>query len=320
MSLRSTPHTLTTAAGGALACLLGLGLLTGCGSGSEPGEGGGADDTLVEETPGDGHGEGSEGDGPTDAAPEPDTEPDTEAVPDDGSPGMVALGDSITTGFDSCGILVDCPEVSWSTGTEPDVESLADRLGITRTWNEAVSGSRMADLPAQARRAAAREPDLVTVLIGANDACAPTPGAMTEVADFRADFEEAVGIIREGAPDARLFVASVPDLQRLWEEGRQYPEALQVWRFGICPSMLAEPEALTPQAEERRTEVHERVVEYNAALAEVCAEDVNCRYDDGAVFGYTFTADDLSEWDWFHPSREGQRALAELAYERLGEE
>ncbi|MQS06904.1 SGNH/GDSL hydrolase family protein [Streptomyces alkaliphilus] len=316
MSPRPTPHALTTTAG-ALACLLGLGLLTGCGSGADDGQS--ADRGATAEgtpDPGDGE-ERDEGDrGTSDAGPEADAE----AVPDDGSPVLVALGDSITTGFDSCGVLADCPEVSWSTGTEPDVESLASRLDITRVWNEAVSGARMADLPAQAQRAAAREPDLVTVLIGANDACAATPATMTPVEDFRADFEEALGIIRDGAPDARLFVASVPDLQHLWEEGRQYPEALQVWRFGICPSMLADPEALTPQAEERRTEVRERVVEYNAALAEVCADDVNCRYDDGAVFEYTFTADDLSEWDWFHPSREGQRALAELAYERLGEE
>ncbi|GAB3120218.1 hypothetical protein GCM10027160_35780 [Streptomyces calidiresistens] len=316
MSPRPTPHALTTTAG-ALACLLGLGLLTGCGSGADPGEG---DDrgATAEATPDNGAGEHGDdgGRGTTDAG----AEAEAEAVPDDGSPVLVALGDSITTGFDSCGVLADCPEVSWSTGTEPDVESLASRLEITRTWNEAVSGARMADLPSQAQRAAAREPDLVTVLIGANDACATTPAAMTPVEDFRADFEESVGIIREGAPDARLLVASVPDLQRLWEEGRQYPEALQVWGFGICPSMLADPEAMTPQAEERRTEVRERVMEYNTVLAEVCAEDVDCRYDDGAVFGYTFTADDLSEWDWFHPSREGQRVLAELAYEQFGEE
>ncbi|NED89508.1 SGNH/GDSL hydrolase family protein, partial [Streptomyces sp. SID11233] len=43
----------------------------------------------------------------------------------DRSPSSVAaVGDSITRGFDACSVLADCPAVSWSTGSEKDVDSL----------------------------------------------------------------------------------------------------------------------------------------------------------------------------------------------------
>jgi lysophospholipase L1-like esterase len=233
---------------------------------------------------------------------------------DPGPASLAAIGDSITTGFDACTVLADCPEVSWATGTDAAVPSVAQLLGVTDSWNHAESGAQVADLPAQARLAVAAEPELFTVLIGANDACARTPEAMTAVADFRAHFTEAIGVIREELPTAQIFVASIPDLLRLWSEGKEQTMARIAWGFGICPAMLGDPRSVTEEAAARRAAVHERVGEFNAVLAEVCAADAYCRFDGGAVFDYPFSVEELSEWDWFHPSRQGQRALAELAY------
>ncbi|NJQ04067.1 GDSL-type esterase/lipase family protein [Streptomyces lonarensis] len=227
---------------------------------------------------------------------------------------VAAIGDSITTGFDSCELLADCPEVSWATGTEAEVDSLALRLGAAQTWNEAVAGAMMADLPGQARLAAANEPELVTVLAGANDACTRTPERMTAPEEFRAAFAETVEVIREEAPQAQIFVASVPDLMQLWRTGREEDRARMAWQFGICQSMLRDAATDDEETQERRAAVAERVDAYNTALDEVCAADVLCRYDDGAVNGYAFALEDLSEWDWFHPSPTGQAALAELAH------
>ena len=83
-------------------------------------------------------------------------------------------------------MLTDCPEVSWATGTDAKVNSLAVRLlgaagAAQRSWNHAVTGSRMADLPGQMAQAAARKPELVTVMAGANDACRRTVDDMTAV-------------------------------------------------------------------------------------------------------------------------------------------
>ncbi|MEE1939739.1 SGNH/GDSL hydrolase family protein [Streptomyces sp. TRM 70361] len=238
----------------------------------------------------------------------------------DTAPGsLAALGDSVTRGYDACSLLADCPAVSWATGTSPEVDSLAERLDIPTAarWNLARSGALMADLPAQAERAAAHRPELVTVLVGANDACRPSIGEMTPVDEFRADFAEALRTLRRASPDTQVYVAGVPDLERLWSVGRDHPLAPQVWRLGICPSMLADPAAEDPVAVERRAAVAERVRAYNTALREVCAGDPRCRHDGGAVHEYRFTTRELSTWDWFHPGTAGQRVLAGIAHRHV---
>ncbi|KJK41405.1 lipoprotein [Streptomyces variegatus] len=238
----------------------------------------------------------------------------------DRSPSSVAaVGDSITRAFDACDVLSDCPEASWATGASPEVDSLAVRLlgkaGAARqSWNYAVTGARMADLPGQMDRAVRRKPQLVTVMVGANDACRATPSAMTPVSAFRADFEDSLRSLRRALPKAQVFVASVPNLKRLWSQGRTSPMGKQVWQLGICPSMLGDPDALDSAAVLRRDTVQKRVEDYNKVLREVCAEEKRCRYDGGAVYDYRFGTAQLSRWDYFHPSVNGQARLAEIAY------
>ncbi|MGW5022878.1 GDSL-type esterase/lipase family protein [Streptomyces cacaoi] len=264
-------------------------------------------------------------------------------------PGSVAaVGDSITRGFDACSLLSDCTKVSWATGTDATVESLAARLadgpaggdakdskdskdgkgeknggdgkdgeGDGGDGNFATSGAVMADLPAQMRKAARSAPDLVTVMIGANDACRPSVQQMTSVEEFRAGFQEAMRTLRAAQPRTQVYVSSVPDLKRLWEQGRDNPIGRRVWGLGICQSMLKDPQAVDGAAQQRRQQVQDRVVAYNSVLKQECAKDLRCRYDNGAVFRYRFTEDELSRWDWFHPNKAGQRSLAELAYRQI---
>lgn len=238
----------------------------------------------------------------------------------DVSPSSVAaVGDSITRGFDACTVLSDCPEVSWATGSSTEVDSLAVRLlgrtkAAERSWNYAVTGARMADLPGQITQAVARKPQLVTVMVGANDACRVSTAAMTPVADFRADFEDALATLRKALPKTQVYVASVPNLKRLWSQGRTNALGKQVWKLGICPSMLGDADALDSAATLRRNTVQKRVEEYNQVLREECGKDRRCRFDGGAVYAYRFGTAQLSHWDWFHPSVDGQARLAEIAY------
>jgi lysophospholipase L1-like esterase len=241
----------------------------------------------------------------------------------DTSPGSIAaVGDSITRGFDACTVLSDCPEASWATGTSTKVDSLAVRLlgraeAAERSWNYAVTGARMADLPGQMAQAVTRRPELVTVMTGANDACRASTSAMTSVAAFRADFEDAMNTLREALPKTQVYVASVPNLKRLWSQGRSNPLGKQVWKLGICPSMLGDADALDSAATLRRDTVQKRVEEYNEVLQAVCAKDRHCRFDGGAVYDYRFGTEQLSHWDWFHPSVNGQARLAEIAYRTI---
>jgi hypothetical protein len=140
---------------------------------------------------------------------------------------------------------------------------------------------------------------------------------MTSVAGFRADFEDALSVLRRKAPKAQVYVASVPNLKRLWSQGRTNPMGKQVWKLGVCPSMLGDADAVDAAATERRDTVQKRVEEYNAVLKQVCAQDQHCRYDGGAVYAYRFGTAQLSHWDWFHPSVDGQARLAEIAYRKV---
>ncbi|MGX1883859.1 SGNH/GDSL hydrolase family protein [Streptomyces sp. NPDC055287] len=250
--------------------------------------------------------------------------PSPRPTPDwDRSPASIAaVGDSITRGFDACTVLADCPEVSWATGTDATVRSVAWRLlgaagAAGRTWNHAKSGARIAELPEQMTRAVADKPELVTVMVGANDACRDDVSHMTSVADFRTYFETSVKRFRSELPTSQLYVSSVPDLKRLWSEGRGNAMGKQIWKLGICQSMLGSPDAMDAAAVARRDAVQERVVAYNEVLKDVCGKDARCRYDGGAVFEFRFSGDQLSQWDWFHPSRNGQQRLAEIAYRNI---
>ncbi|MER0445439.1 SGNH/GDSL hydrolase family protein [Streptomyces sp. Edi4] len=266
---------------------------------------------------------GCESGGPTGAGPAASKKPSPTPSPAwNRSPrSIAAVGDSITRGFDACTVLADCPEVSWATGGDTQVDSLATRLlgpsAPTHSWNYAKTGARMADLPGQMTRAAAEHPGLVTVMTGANDACRDDVAAMTPVATFRAEFVKALGELRAVSPQSQVYVASVPDLKRLWSTGRGSPLGKQIWKLGICQSMLADADDLGAAAVARREAVYDRVVAYNQVLKDVCVKDRACRYDDGAVFSYSFSGAQLSPWDWFHPSKDGQARLAELAYARV---
>src|SRR5688572_5994076 len=104
---------------------------------------------------------------------------------------MGALGDSITAGYGSCFTLVACGRNSWSTGGGAAVDShyrrIRDGNAAIRgnAENYAVPGALARDLADQADRAVADKVQYVTVLIGANDACADRVDDMTRTGTFR---------------------------------------------------------------------------------------------------------------------------------------
>jgi lysophospholipase L1-like esterase len=177
-------------------------------------------------------------------------------------------------------------------------------------YNDARAGARMAEADDQAALAVSQGADYVTILMGANDACASSRSTMTSVEDFRAQFQAAIDVLATRLPDAHIFVASVPNVRRLWQLFNDDPVARFVWRTaGICPSMLSESNT----AADRRA-VYQRIAGFNQVLSEVCSGYANCRYDGGAVFEYRFTRDQVSRLDYFHPDLDGQAALARITW------
>jgi len=235
---------------------------------------------------------------------------------------MAALGDSITQAFNACGWYVNCPSESWSAGWTPAINShyrrilAVDPAISARNPNDSVSGAKAHNLDAQAQVAVSQQVEYVTILIGANDACTSTEATMTPVATYRAQVDVALRTLKAGLPNARVFVASIPDIKRLWYIHRYNLAALSAWRaFGICQSMLANPTSYSHEASSRRIRVQQRVVDFNTQLAQVCATYGNtCRYDGSAVFDYQFVPGQVSSWDYFHPSKSGQTTLAAVTY------
>ncbi len=114
-----------------------------------------------------------------------------------------------------------------------------------------------------------------------------------------------MGTLREALPKAQVYVASVPNLKRLWSQGRTSPLGKQVWKLGICPSMLGDADALDAAATQRREHgAGSGWRTYNEVLEEVCAKDQRCRYDDGAVYDYRFGTAQLSQLGLVPPERE----------------
>lgn len=251
--------------------------------------------------------------------------PTKSAPPSSGPGGIAALGDSITTGFASCLVLTSCERNSWSTGDGLRVESHYRRLleqnsAIRdRTYNHARPGARADALEGQAQAAVRDRADYVTVLIGANDVCRGGVDAMTPVAQFRADVDRGLRVLRTGRPKARVLVVSIPDLYRLWEVGHDDARAVRAWRRGICPSLLAEATSTAPADRARRAAVRDRINAYNTELVAACrAYGSRCRHDGGAVHKVRFTLDLLNPLDWFHPNATGQGRLAEVTWRSSG--
>jgi lysophospholipase L1-like esterase len=155
----------------------------------------------------------------------------TTPVPDS----MASLGDSITRGFNACGWYVDCTSRSWSTGSYGPVNSHYLRIVATNpamsghAHNDARSGARVSDLNRQAQLAVSQNVEYVTILIGANDACTSSESRMTTVAAYESRFRTAMTTLDTGLPRARIFVASIPDIKRLWFIGNDSFAARSAW-------------------------------------------------------------------------------------------
>ncbi len=233
-------------------------------------------------------------------------------------PGSIAAaGDSITRAYNTGLLYADNPAGSWSTGTSSTVVSHYSRL-LSRTsaisgknLNVARTGAKVADLAGQLATAAAARPGYLTILIGANDACAGSEAGMTSLTDFRTRVASALAAFSTASPESVILLASIPDVYQLWSLFRSTSGARSAWSlFGICQSLLARPTSTLQADVDRRLRVRQRVVDYNTILAAECARIARCRWDGGVVFQTVFTKSDITTRDYFHPSVAGQKKLA----------
>ena len=177
-------------------------------------------------------------------------------------------------------------------------------------YNDAKSGARMADLPGQANLAVSQGADYITIEMGTNDVCTSSPSTMTSTASFEANFRSALTTLQNNLPRSRVFVASIPNIYRLWEILHSHAVAPYVWDIAnICQSMLYQE-----NTDADRANVLAQETVFNQKLEQICSEFANCKWDGGAVFNYNFTTADVSVLDYFHPSLRGQANLAQVTW------
>ena len=230
---------------------------------------------------------------------------------------MASTGDSITRGYDATAFgcfLADCPQYSWSTGTSTAVNSQLRRIqaagGKPTAYNDAKTGAKMDALAGQLQTAAGQGAQYVTVLMGANDLCTSTIAGMTPTATFQAEFQTALSGYLAGNTQGSVFVSSIPNLYQLWSLLHSNSAAANTWRtFGICQSMLS-----ASNTDSQRQQVVAQEQADNNALAAVCAQYVNCKWDNLATYNTAFTTSDVSTVDYFHPSVTGQNKLAGITW------
>jgi len=234
---------------------------------------------------------------------------------------MAALGDSITQAIQTCSSLTTCAANSWSTGTSTTVNSHATRLRALTptqpltTYNNAVSGATSNTLATQVTKAVNQGAQYVTIEIGANDACTRTVAGMTPTATYKANIDAALAALSANSSKREIFVASVPNLLRMYELNRGSSTARFTWSIlGLCQSLLANPSSTSATDTARRAAVQTRVNEYNAVLQASCAATVNCRFDGGAIANTVFTRTHISTRDYFHPSLSGQALIANVTW------
>jgi lysophospholipase L1-like esterase len=236
---------------------------------------------------------------------------------------LVVLGDSISVGVNACDTEGACPDVAWGTGTAADVQSLASRIGAAsgsapEVANLAQPGGRLSDAVARLDAVTAEKPDLVAVLVGSNDACAPSLDEVTSADDFAAEMTELVDGIASASPSTHILLLSVPDVEQIWNLGHDNPAAVRLWdRSPSCRSLLWGADSDAPEDVERRAGIGELVDQYNAAIADACAAQPMCVYDGGALHDIEFGRDDISSIDYFHPTARAQATIAAVAWNAL---
>jgi lysophospholipase L1-like esterase len=234
---------------------------------------------------------------------------------------IASTGDSITRAYDTTSngcFLSDCTQYSWSTGTAGTSSVNSHYLRILaansavrgNVFNDAKTGAKMVDLDGQVRTAASQGVQYLTVLMGANDVCTSSASTMTPTATFQSQFQTSLNDFFAADPTAHVFVSSIPNVYQLWSLEHTNSTARTEWSwFGICQSMLADS-----NTEADRQAVVTQEQSDNSALATVCAQFANCKWDNLATYNYAFKTSDISTIDYFHPSISGQNTLAGITW------
>lgn len=205
---------------------------------------------------------------------------------------------------------------SWATGTNPEVNSVYQRILAENpaveehAFNVAQGGATVDDLRIQANQAIDREADLILIQIGENDV--DCPATKDGLESFRTSFEAALEVIAQGLPNSRIFVVSQFGRPRTYAIALTPAEREFIGGTGPC-DVLNFSGRLVPAKAAR---LENTVDAYNAQLAAACKRFQQCQYDGGAFANVRIRREYLSS-DFEHLSVEGLAKAADVAWTAL---
>lgn len=236
-----------------------------------------------------------------------------------------ALGDSITTGYDSDGsfdLSTEGPQPWFAyalgnysgNGAYPPTLSIYQRLlrlyPNTSTEKltahlEAVPGDRASDIIWQSVRAVQNQSGFVTILIGGNDVCdgSGTTYTPTPVWNFSASINHSLQILTNGLGRGVVIgLGDVVNVTHLWTLFGGNEQAQLVWE-NTCPALLTTSgRALMQYMIPQYNHIEQLTVQrYDAMGYDVSLFDIE---------NYSFSVDDVNHLDFFHPSPSGHNNLA----------
>lgn len=226
---------------------------------------------------------------------------------------MVAVGDSITVGFnsDSMGVNFD---KSWSTGTDRSVNSHYLRLSEmyeVKAINKAVAGSTITQALNQVVEAIEESTipiDYLTMIVGANDLCGWPLEDENYLAEYTKHLQNAIAVAIVHNPEIKILISSLPDIRRLYEIGKEKRFCRTVWNTGrVCPKILS------PRAKNREI-YFDRWQAMNDEISNIARDNHTNIIFTEEISNYQFTDEDISRWDCFHPSAKGQNKISETLW------
>ena len=225
-----------------------------------------------------------------------------------------AIGDSITKAANA-DHLFDNPEHSWATGydSRQRVNSHFHRLkkmdSKTKGYNFAVSGAKAAELASQVVKVNRKNPDYVTLAIGANDVCSWPEAHLDALGKFEADVQSTLQALVDHNNQVKITMIPIPNFEALYTAGKERGCSDRWSLFNLCQQFLG-----GGVTESDRSRFLERWSHANMALADIAATYAeNVKYA-SVVAEYEFKGEHLSGIDCFHPSIAGQNLLAEESW------
>jgi len=235
---------------------------------------------------------------------------------------LVVLGHSGTTGAgsDPDNPIADIRENSWATGTNPEVDSVYERIAAENpaakghVANFGIDGSDVTSLPSQAALAAEVKPAPELVLIQSIDNDMRCDGTDSQnFQPYRQRLTAVMDQLTSDLPDAEVFFVSQ------WASVKEYDRTIMkidrghIAGIGPCDTYNLETKRLDPKRERYLQRLVDR---YWAIVTSVCEQYENCRTDGGIMQTMKLDKDDLVG-DLNHLTVSGHHKMAALAWQAL---